>query len=61
MMKSPNPMEMVKNLIGNNNQAMQMYNQLQGMTKEQQAEQIANLCNQNGISKEQLKQLFGYK
>ena len=33
----------------------QLANQFQNKTTEQQAQEIANFCNQNGISKEQLQ------
>ena len=35
-------------------QQKQMANNMQGQSKEQQAQQIADYCNKNGISKEQL-------
>lgn len=33
----------------------QVVNQFQNKTREQQAQEIADFCNQNGISKEQLQ------
>lgn len=36
----------------------QIANQFQNKTKEQQAQEIADFCNQNGISKEQLQNLM---
>lgn len=36
----------------------QLANQFQNKTKEQQAQEIADFCNQNGISKEQLQNLM---
>lgn len=41
----------------NPNQQQQV-NQFQNLNKEQQAEQIANMCNQNGITLEQLKNIY---
>lgn len=41
----------------NPNQKQQV-NQMQGLNKEQQAEKIAQLCNEKGISKEQLQNIF---
>ena len=41
----------------NPNQKQQV-NQMQNLNKEQQAERIANLCNEKGISKEQLQDII---
>ena len=40
-------------------QQKQMVNNLQNQPNEKQAEAIANYCNQNGISKEQLASIIG--
>lgn len=37
----------------------QQVNQMQGLSKEQQAEQIAKMCNEKGITKEQLQSIIG--
>lgn len=58
-MKSNNPMGMVQNLTKNNPQAQNMMAQLQKMTPEQQAQQVADYCNQNNINIEQLKKMLG--
>lgn len=42
-----------------NPQQKQAVNKLQNQPSEKQAEEIANYCNQHGISKEQLKNIIG--
>lgn len=37
----------------------QQVNQMQKMNKQQQAEKIAEVCNANGITKEQLQSIIG--
>lgn len=45
-----------------NQEQKQMFNTFSGLPREQQAQRIADLCNKNGITKEQLsnymKQLY---
>jgi hypothetical protein len=41
-----------------NPQQLQVFNQLNGKTDQEQAEAIARMCNQNGISKEQFAQMI---
>lgn len=41
-----------------NPQQKQMVSQLQNQPSDKQAEAIANYCNQNGISKDQLAQII---
>ena len=52
-----NPMAMMMGLL-NPNQKQQV-NQMQNLSKEQQAEKIAQLCNEKGITKEQLQSIIG--
>lgn len=59
MLKSPNPTQMLKSIIGNDKQKLGVLNQLQTMTKEEQAQKIADLCNEKGISLDQLKKILG--
>lgn len=59
MLKSPNPTQMLKSIIGNDQQKLGVLNQLQTMTKEEQAQKIADLCNEKGISLDQLKKILG--
>lgn len=59
MLKSPNPTQMLKSMIGNDQQKLGVLNQLQTMTKEEQAQKIADLCNEKGISLDQLKKILG--
>ena len=42
-----------------NPQQKQAVNSFKGQTSEQQAQQIADYCNKNGISKEQLSNIIG--
>lgn len=37
----------------------QQVSQMQGLSKEQQAERIASICNEKGITKEQLQAIIG--
>ena len=53
---STNPMSMLMGML-NPNQKQQV-NQMQNLNKEQQAERRANLCNEKGISKEQLQDII---
>lgn len=41
-------------------QQRQIFNQVQNKPNSEQAELIAKMCNEKGISKEQLIQLVGY-
>ena len=59
VLKSQNPMQMISNLVGGNPQYINMYNQMQNMSKEQQAQKLADLCNQKGITLDQLKNVLG--
>ena len=53
LQSSTNPMTMMMNFLKPNQK--QAVNQLQNKSKEEQAELIAQYCNNNGISKEQLQ------
>ena len=55
ILKSPNQMQTLKSLVGNNPQAMNLLKQLEGMSNEQQAQCLANEFNSRGISLEQVK------
>ena len=52
-----NPMAMLMGML-NPNQKQQV-SQMQGLSKEKQAERIAEVCNTNGITKEQLQSIIG--
>ena len=48
-----NPMQMLMGMLNPNQK--QMVDVFKGKTSEEQAEQIAKMCNEKGISKEQLQ------
>ena len=52
MMKSSNPMQMLVGMLTPNQK--QLVNNFQNQTNEKQAEEIARMCNEKGITKEQL-------
>lgn len=52
-----NPMQMLMGLL--NPSQKQQVSQMQGLSKEQQAERIASICNEKGITKEQLQAIIG--
>ena len=51
-----NPMSMMMSMLNPNQK--QLVNQFQNKPNEQQAEEIARIANEKGISKEQLQQMF---
>ena len=53
---STNPMQMLMGIL-NPNQKQQL-NQFKGLNNQEQAEKIAQLCNEKGISKEQLQEIL---
>ena len=53
---STNPLQMTMNSL-NQNQT-QMTNQFKNKTKEEQAKLIADLCNEKGITKEELNKII---
>ena len=53
---STNPMAMMMSLLNPNQKTM--INQFQSKTGQEQAEQIAKMCNEKGITKEQLQNIF---
>lgn len=53
MKMSTNPMSMLMGMLNPNQK--QQANQMQGLNKEQQAQKIADKCNELGITKEQLQ------
>ena len=53
---SSNPMAMMMNML--NPSQKQQANQFQNKSKEEQAEEIARICNEKGITKEQLQTIF---
>ena len=57
MMGASNPIQMMMGIL--NPQQKQAVNSFKGQTSEQQAQQIADYCNKNGISKEQLSNIIG--
>ena len=56
MSASTNPMQMMMSMLSPNQK--QVANQLQGKSKEEQAQAIADYCNKNNISKEQLQNIL---
>ena len=57
LMTSSNPMQMLMGMLtGNQKQAINLF---QNKTSQEQAEQIAKMCNEKGITKEQLQNIMG--
>ena len=52
-----NPMALLMSMLNPNQK--QLASQFQTKSKEEQAKQIADFCNQNNISKEQLQNIIG--
>ena len=55
--KSSNPMSMLMSMLNPNQK--QLANQFQNKTTQEQCQQIADYCNNNGISKEKLQEIIG--
>ena len=51
-----NPMALMMSMLNPNQK--QLANQFQNKSKEEQAKKIAEICNQNNISKEQLQDII---
>ena len=56
MMSSTNPMQMMMGML--NPQQKQAANLFQNKSNNEQAQIVADICNKNGISKEQLSQII---
>ena len=56
MMTSNNPMQMMMGML--NPQQKQAANLFQNKNNNEQAQIVADMCNKNGISKEQLSQII---
>ena len=56
MMTAKNPMQMLMGMIPQNQQGI--VNQFQGMNKQEQAERIAKLANEKGMTKQDLANLI---
>ena len=56
MGKSTNPMAMLMSMLNPNQK--QLANQFQNKTTQEQAEEIARLCNEKGIDKQQFQQIL---
>ena len=56
LMKSTNPTQMLMNTLNPNQQ--QMVNQFQNKSDIEKAEQIAKICNEKGLSKEDLQNII---
>lgn len=54
---SSNPMAMLMGML--NPSQKQLANQFQNKTTQEQAEEIARICNEKGITKEQLQTIMG--
>ena len=57
MMSSTNPMQMMTQML--NPQQRQAISQFQNQSSQEQAQRIADYCNRNGISKDQLAGIIG--
>ena len=57
MMNASNPMSMLTGMLNPNQK--QQANQFQNKTSQEQAEEIARVCNEKGITKEQLQSIIG--
>lgn len=57
-MMSNQPQQALLSLL--NPQQMQIFNQFQSQPSNKQAEAIAQMCNEKGISKEQLAQMISF-
>ena len=55
-MNAKNPMQMLMGMIPQNQQGL--VNQFQGMNKQEQAERIAKLANEKGMTKQDLANLI---
>ena len=56
MMSASNPMSMLTGMLNPNQK--QVANQFQNKSAQEQAEEIAKVCNEKGIGKEQLSQII---
>ena len=56
LQNASNPMQMLMGMLTGNQK--QTVNQFQMKNKEQQAEEIAKMCNEKGITKEQLQSII---
>lgn len=54
--KSTNPMSMMMSMLNQNQK--QLVNQFQNKTSQEQAQQIADFCNNNGIDKAKLQEIM---
>ena len=54
--QAPNKEKMLNSMVAP--QQQDQVNQFQNLNKEQQASKIAEICNQNGISLDQLKSIY---
>lgn len=54
---STNPLALMMSMLNPNQK--QQANQFQNKSKEEQAEEIARICNEKGITKEQLQTIMG--
>lgn len=57
MGNSTNPMALLMSMLNPNQK--QIASQFQNKTKEEQCQQIAEYCNNNGITKEKLQEIIG--
>lgn len=56
MNNASNPLGMITSMLNPNQQ--QLFNMFKGKDKQQQAEEIAKICNEKGITKEQLQAII---
>ena len=54
LMKSQNPTAMIMNMLPNQNLKTTFSNLMESKTDEERAQKIADICNQNRITKQQL-------
>lgn len=55
LIKSQNPMGMIMNMLPNQNLKSTFSSLMNSSSDEERAQQIADLCNKNGITKSQLE------
>lgn len=55
--QASNPMSMMMGMMNPNQK--QVVNQFQNKSNQEQAEEIARICNEKGITKEQLQSILG--
>lgn len=60
-MKTQDPIQALRNMVGNNPRLNGLLNQLESLTPEQQKSKLNEIMNNMGISEDQMKKFLGYK